>query len=267
MSEFAEAGTSANGTANPTRPKSKKDLRAEKKAVKKAAASATTLQISTQPLSPAEIKDQKYRLKKERRKEQLKEREKDTRREIQRERNIRKQTRKRRELHAVGGGLDPKVAAERLEQRRNTKRRKQNQADESNEQDMSVLDKVFNGTDDDESGFRTLEMGVKCMDVIVGKGVNVIQNYSLVTVMYKLSGRKFGGAVIDRSNKFTFRVGKGEVIRAWDIGVLGMANGGRRKLIVPPKAGYGGQDIGAGPGALLYFDITVLSCTDSKKQG
>merc|ERR1712194_602103 len=109
--------------------------------------------------------------------------------------------------------------------------------------------------------------GVKCMDVIVGKGVNVIQNYSLVTVMYKLSGGKFGGAVIDRSNKFTFRVGKGEVIRAWDIGVLGMANGGRRKLIVPPKAGYGGQDIGAGPGALLYFDITVLSCTDSKKQG
>ena len=41
----------------------------------------------------------------------------------------------------------------------------------------------------------------------------------------------------------------------------GMAVGGTRKLVVPPKAGYGGKDIGAGPGALLHFDITVLACS------
>ena len=247
----------ADDAANPTRPKSKKELRAEKKAAKKAAASAATL---AQPPSPAEIKERKRLLKKERRREQLKEREKESRREMQRERKIRKQTRKRRELHAVGGGLDPKAAAERLEKRRDKKRRRRDQADESGERDISVLDEVLNGTrGDDESGFRTLEMGVKCMDVTVGKG-NVVQNYSLVKVMYKLTGGKFG-AVIDSSKNFTFRVGKGEVIRGWDVGVLGMAVGGRRKLIVPPKAGYGGEDIGAGPGALLYFDITVISCT------
>ena len=49
------------------------------------------------------------------------------------------------------------------------------------------------------------------------------------------------------------------VIQGWDIGLLGMHEGGRRKLIVPPKAGYGSQDIGAGSGAMLYFDITLLS--------
>ena len=37
--------------------------------------------------------------------------------------------------------------------------------------------------------------------------------------------------------------------------------GKNRKLIVPPKTRYDRQDIGAGPGVLLYFDITVIPCT------
>jgi FKBP-type peptidyl-prolyl cis-trans isomerase len=61
------------------------------------------------------------------------------------------------------------------------------------------------------------------------------------------------------NKKFTFRLGKGEVIQGWDIGMMGMRQGGTRHLIVPPKAGYKSEDIGAGPGGLLYFDITLLS--------
>ncbi|KAL7540818.1 hypothetical protein ACHAXR_012686 [Thalassiosira sp. AJA248-18] len=183
------------------------------------------------------------------------------RKEAWREKKERKQTRKRRELHAVGGGLDPKLAAERLEQRRNKKRQKNDDNAESNKgQDRDVFDKIFNGTgEEDADGTRTLEMGIKCTDITTGKG-SIIQNNSLVTVKYKLRGGK-PLRLIDSSNKFTFRVGKGEVIQGWDIGVQGMAVGGTRKLIVPPKAGYGGKDIGAGAGALLYFDITVLSCS------
>lgn len=240
-----------------TRPKSKKELRAEKKAAKKAAETA-----AAGPKIPTkeEIKEEKHRLKKERRKQQLKEREK----ELLREKKERQRKRKARELHAVGGGLDPVLAAKRLEERKNKKRRKKEQKDAAEEskffgQDMAVFDKVFNGTgEEDEDGVRTLEMGVKCKDVVIGKGPTV-ENNSLLTVMYKLKSGK--GILIDSSKKFVFRVGKGNVIRGWDIGVLGMAVGGTRKLIVPPKAAYQGQDIGAGPGALLYFDITVLACT------
>ena len=259
MSETGETKVTAANTYvrtadTYTRPKSKKELRAEKKAAKKAAAAGP--KITTKE----EIKEEKYRLKKERRKQQLKEREK----ELLREKKERQRKRKARELHAVGGGLDPVLAAKRLEERKIKKRRKKEQKDAAEEckffgQDMAVFDKVFNGTgEEDEDGVRTLEMGVKCKDVVIGKGPTV-ENNSLLTVMYKLKSGK--GILIDSSKKFVFRVGRGNVIRGWDIGVIGMAVGGTRKLIVPPKAGYQGQDIGAGPGALLYFDITVLACT------
>ena len=64
-----------------TRPKSKKELRAEKKAAKKAAAASTNnddeAKKNTVPTKDDEIKEQKYRLKKERRQLQLKERQKE----------------------------------------------------------------------------------------------------------------------------------------------------------------------------------------------
>lgn len=268
MSEVAEtkkaiaaAATYVRTDDTSTRPKSKKELRAEKKAARKAAAAAEAAPSNeTKIPTKEEIKAEKFRLKKERRKQQLLEREK----EFQREKKERQRKRKARELHAVGGGEDPVLAAKRLEERKNKKRRKKEQKDALEESkffgnDMAVFDKVFNGTgEEDEEGVRTLEMGVKCKDVVIGKGP-IVENNSLLTVMYKLKSGK--GILIDSSKKFVFRVGRGNVIRGWDIGVLGMAVGGTRKLIVPPKAGYQGQDIGAGPGALLYFDITVLSCT------
>ena len=269
-----------------TRPKSKKELRAEKKAAKKAAAAAAAA-ASTNNNDEAkntvvptkdEMKEQKYRLKKERRQLQLKERQK----EFLRSKKERQKKRKARELHAISGGLDPAALlvakkerleserknkkAKRVEEKQTKKRQKKEQKDALEEskfffgKDMDVYNKVFNGSGEgeDEEGVRTLEMGVKYKDVTIGKGPTVVTDNSLLTVMYKLKSGK--GLLIDSSKKFVFRVGRGNVIRGWDIGVIGMKVGGTRKLIVPPKAGYQGRDIGAGPGALLYFDITVLSC-------
>ena len=248
-----------------TRPKSKKELRAERKAAKKLAAAKSLNQVPKQQPTEDEIKAEKHRLKKELRKERLKEREKEMIKEMRREKKLRQQKRKRRELHAVGGGINPQQAAERLKERRNKKKQKRERDAATQDailesKEMAVFDRVFNGTgDEDEEGTRVLAMGVKATDVVIGKG-QTVQNNSLVIVRYKLTGGRFG-ALIDSNNKFVFRVGKLEVIQGWDIGVLGMKVGGTRKLVVPPKAGYGSKDIGAGPGGLLFFDITVLSCT------
>jgi FKBP-type peptidyl-prolyl cis-trans isomerase len=230
------------------RPKSKKELRAEKKAARKASERPS----SSEPLSKEEYKIQKNSLRKEMRREMLREQ----LREERKEKKFRQQKRLNRGMNA------PKKEKKPLQNKQSTKASLPSKMKakklilEEDEIALKVLGEVIHGSRD-ESGMMTLKLGIQYKDVVVGAGA-FVKNKSLTTVQYKLTGGKFG-AVLDSSKTFKFRVGKGEVIQGWDIGVLGMREGGRRKLIVPPKAGYGSQDIGAGPGGILYFDISVLS--------
>ena len=54
----------------------------------------------------------------------------------------------------------------------------------------------------------------------------------------------FRSASWNRGSTFDFRLGAREVIEGWDQGVKGMRVGGRRRLTIPPRFGYG--DRGAG---------------------
>lgn len=106
--------------------------------------------------------------------------------------------------------------------------------------------------------FRTLPKGVKVLDWIVGKGP-MVQHRKKIRVSYTLRAKNHtAGKIIDSSKNFPFRLGKGEVIQGWDIGLEGMKVGGIRRLIVPPDAGYGKKDVGAGKCADLYFEIELL---------
>jgi peptidylprolyl isomerase len=64
----------------------------------------------------------------------------------------------------------------------------------------------------------------------------------------------------DRGSPFSFQLGAGRVIKGWDQGVAGMKVGGRRRLTIPAKLGYG--DRGAGrdikPGETLVFVVDLL---------
>ena len=94
-------------------------------------------------------------------------------------------------------------------------------------------------------------------DVVIGKGP-VVQDRKKIRVTYVLRAKERFGKILDTSNDFKFRVGRGEVIQGWDIGVQGMRQGGKRYLKVPSQAGYGQRDVGAGKGGLLFFEVTVL---------
>ena len=63
----------------------------------------------------------------------------------------------------------------------------------------------------------------------------------------KYVGKLENGKVFDSSEKrghdFSFRLGKREVIPAWDAGLVGMRKGGKRKLTVPPHLAYGARGI------------------------
>lgn len=72
------------------------------------------------------------------------------------------------------------------------------------------------------------------------------------------------GKVFDSNTKgkpFSFKLGRGEVIKAWDEGVAGIKVGEERRLTCPPSIAYGSR--GAPPdipgNSTLVFDIKCVS--------
>ncbi|KIV81820.1 hypothetical protein PV11_03974 [Exophiala sideris] len=76
-------------------------------------------------------------------------------------------------------------------------------------------------------------------------------------------GKLDNGKVFD-SNKagkpFSFKLGAGEVIKGWDIGLQGIQVGGERRLIIPANLAYGNKALpGIPKNSRLTFDIKCLS--------
>ncbi len=90
-------------------------------------------------------------------------------------------------------------------------------------------------------------------EATVGKRVSV--HYS----GFLTNGTMFDSS-IPRKTPFTFTLGAGEVIQGWDKGVVGMKVGGKRKLTIPSKLGYGPRGAGGviPPNATLIFDVELL---------
>lgn len=108
---------------------------------------------------------------------------------------------------------------------------------------------------------QTLEGGLKVDDERVGTGKEAKAG-DHVTVNYR--GMLENGTVFDESYKrgqpFDFTLGQGSVIKGWDVGVAGMKEGGKRKLMIPSEMGYGARGAGADipPNANLIFDVELL---------
>jgi FKBP-type peptidyl-prolyl cis-trans isomerase len=109
----------------------------------------------------------------------------------------------------------------------------------------------------------TLPSGTQIEDIETGTGAEARKGQS-VTVHYTgwlfVDGERSKRFDSSRGGEpFTFRLGAGEVIKGWDVGVVGMKEGGIRTLIIPPKDGYGSEGDETIPAnSTLMFEVELI---------
>lgn len=95
-----------------------------------------------------------------------------------------------------------------------------------------------------------------------------VPKHATVKVLYK--GTLEDGTVFDenqdRENPFEFQVSKGQVIKGWDEGIVGLHKGQKAIITCPPEYAYG--DKGSGDvipgGATLTFEVEIIDFEESK---
>lgn len=102
--------------------------------------------------------------------------------------------------------------------------------------------------------------GLYVQDLTVGSGLQAISG-RLLNVLYTgwlTTGQVFDSNITPPGIQFT--LGRGSVIAGWDLGLVGMRPGGKRKLVIASPLGYGSEGQGKiGKNQTLVFDVTLLS--------
>ena len=108
-------------------------------------------------------------------------------------------------------------------------------------------------------------------DLVVGTGPELVPG-TIVAIKY--TGMLTSGEVFDSSDAhggapLTLIVAPdgslqlpsgGGLIPGWSMGVVGMKEGGKRRLVIPPALGYGAQAVGPIPAnSTLVFDLELVS--------
>ncbi len=102
-------------------------------------------------------------------------------------------------------------------------------------------------------------------DTLVGAGTEATAG-SVISAHYvgvaHSTGEEFD-ASWNRGSPLSFTLGVGQVIAGWDQGIVGMREGGRRTLTIPPHLGYGDR----GAGAAIKGGETLIFVVDLVKVG
>jgi peptidylprolyl isomerase len=102
---------------------------------------------------------------------------------------------------------------------------------------------------------------LKIEDIAIGKGEAAEKNNKIV-VHYKgwLEDKTVFANSYNSGNPLIVTLGIGELIKGWDQGLVGMRQGGIRKLTVPPHLGYGKRGVrDIPPHSTLYFEVKLIN--------
>mmetsp|Transcript_15126 Transcript_15126/g.25908 ORF Transcript_15126/g.25908 Transcript_15126/m.25908 type:complete len:203 (+) Transcript_15126:73-681(+) len=122
--------------------------------------------------------------------------------------------------------------------------------------------------DADEPETITTPSGIMYQDFEVGKGAQPVPGKK-VTVHYV--GRLQDGKIFDstmESGPFSFVIGKGQVIKGWDEGLMSMRVGGHRRMWIPSHLAYGKDGAGTviPPDSDLTFEVELVDVQTPKKE-
>jgi FKBP-type peptidyl-prolyl cis-trans isomerase FkpA len=113
----------------------------------------------------------------------------------------------------------------------------------------------------------TLNTGLRYVDGLAGSGTPAAWCVSLVThyTEYLQDGTRLS-STHDLDQPLAFTPGVGDLIEGYEQGVIGMRNGGTRRLIVPPHLGYGSEPVRNSAGEIvipgnstLIYDIEAFN--------
>lgn len=131
----------------------------------------------------------------------------------------------------------------------------------------AIADKV--GTDTKKKPKITKPSGkpptkLTVVDIVPGKGA-AAQSGDTLTVDYAgnswSTGKQFD-ASWDRKQTFPVTLGQNQVIQGWEQGLVGMKQGGRRLIVIPPDLGYGST----GSGSSIKPNETLIFVVDLRKK-
>ncbi|KAK8686641.1 hypothetical protein V6N13_125664 [Hibiscus sabdariffa] len=113
------------------------------------------------------------------------------------------------------------------------------------------------------SQVRTFPNGLVVQELVMGKPDGKRASRGKQVSVHYIGKLQKNGKIFDSNvgrAPFKFRLGVGEVIKGWDVGVEGMRIGDKRKLIIPPAMGYGPKGAGGRipPNAWLEFDVELV---------
>lgn len=99
-------------------------------------------------------------------------------------------------------------------------------------------------------------------DLVIGKGEELKSGMN-AKVNYKgmlTDGTQFDSSYDPGREPFVvYNIGKAEVIDGWNQGLIGMRVGGKRKLYIPAKLGYGDMTLSKIPAkSTLIFEVELI---------
>lgn len=173
------------------------------------------------------------------------------------------------EAVSVGKTEDGQKSTNEKEIEKKKKKKKNKKTQQDGKAVMKVEQDKKNEAEEENAGtkpshVRTFGNGLVIEELAMGKPDGKRASPGKKVGVRYIGKLKKNGKIFDSNigkRPFEFRLGIGQVIKGWDVGVNGMRVGDKRRITIPPAMGYGSKGAGRDipPNSWLVFDVELVN--------